>query len=315
MSNYTLAIETSCDDTSIAILNNKQIITNLVSSQLIHTEYGGIVPEIAAREHVKIINLLIDQALSEAKIDSNQISQVAVTKTPGLIGSLLVGINTAEIFAMANNIPVNYINHITGHVYANFADAEPEYPFIALVVSGGHTQLMRFNAVDEFTILHQTEDDAIGETYDKVGKMLGLPYPAGPHIDKIVQNLDNEIEYKMPKIKLEKNFSFSGIKTHMLNTINQAKMKNQELDIPNLLNSFQKAAIKQLFDKIDEELEKSNYKQLLICGGVSANSELRKEIEKYTNESINVLIPRMSLTVDNAAMIGLANYYQNIKGE
>jgi N6-L-threonylcarbamoyladenine synthase len=315
MNKYILAIETSCDDTAVAVLKEKEIIVNLISSQLSHEEYGGIVPEIAAREHVKVINYLIDQAIDQAGITADDISHVSVTKTPGLIGSLLVGINTAEIFALSKNISISYVNHIIGHVYANFVEDEPKYPFLALVISGGHTQLMKFNSINNFEVLHQTEDDAIGETYDKVGKMLGLPYPAGPHIDKIVNECDSDELIPMPKINLVQNYSFSGIKTHMLNLINQSKMKNSFLDIPVLLKSFQIASIKQLFIKIDQELVKDNYNQLLICGGVSANSQIRREIKKYEDRKIQVLIPDINLTVDNAAMIGLADYYLMKEGK
>lgn len=307
-----LAIETSCDDTSIAVLKNKKILSNLISTQEIHLDYGGVVPELAAREHIKGIIGLIEKALEEAQTTMEEIDFLAVTKEPGLVGSLLVGNNTAETLGRIFKKPVIKINHLIGHVYANFENTEPKFPFISLLVSGGHSQIIEFTNYFESKIIHETEDDAIGECYDKVAKMLNLGYPGGPIIDKLAQKAENKVKYPMPKINLEKNFSFSGLKTHVANIINQANMKNEKIKVNDLLNNFQQAAIEQLLTKLSQSIENKQYKQILICGGVSANSYLREQITlRYSMH--NIIMPKISLTTDNAAMIGLAAYYKIVK--
>jgi len=311
-----LGIETSCDETAVAIVRNgKKVLANIVYSQIaIHKEYGGVVPEVASRNHVRKITLVFDEAFKEAGVTARDIDLVAVTHHPGLIGSLLVGINAATIFAMAYDIPLVEVNHIHGHVYANYIEADFNFPILALIVSGGHTELVLMRKHMNFYLLGQTLDDAVGETYDKVGRVLGLDYPAGSAVDKLA--LEGEAKYSFPLIYLDDenkfNFSFSGLKTAVLNFINSKKMHNEKLSIPDLAASFQNSVIRVLVDKTIAATLKYAVKQIVVAGGVAANRGLRIAMRNEVNKLKNVSLtfPPFTYCTDNAAMIAVAGYFQ-----
>ena len=279
----------------------------------IHKKFGGVVPEIASREHVGKITVVFEEAFQKANVNPKDIDLVAVTHHPGLIGSLIVGINAARAFAMANEIEYLEVNHIHGHIYANYIENDFSFPILALVVSGGHTELILMKNHYEFTILGQTLDDAVGETYDKVGRVMGLDYPAGPIVDKLA--LEGETTYKLPFIYLDKrdyNFSFSGLKSAVINLINSANMKSDEINIPNLCASFQNAALKVLVDKTIRAAQEYNVKQIVVAGGVAANKGLRKALHEEVQNIDGVLLsfPSMKYCTDNAAMIAAAGYFK-----
>ena len=307
-----LAIESSCDETSVAVLKNgNEVLSHLIFSQIdIHKLYGGVVPEIASRNHVKHVTKLIDEALIEAKISAKDINYVAVTKGPGLIGSLLVGINAATAFAYANNLPIIGTNHLAGHIYAASIDHELKFPLIALLVSGGHTELVYMKDHFDFEIIGTTLDDAVGEAYDKVARTLGLSYPGGPIVDKLAQKgID---EYNLPRVFLDKekyDFSFSGLKSAVINTVHNLKQKNKEVNVNNMAASFQNSVMDVLIEKTKNAANNYNAKQVIVVGGVAANSELRRRIkEEITNKE--VIIPKFIYCTDNAAMIAAAAFYQ-----
>jgi N6-L-threonylcarbamoyladenine synthase len=309
-----LSVETSCDETSVAITKDGHtVLSNVVLSQMkTHEVYGGVVPEIASREHVKGITLVIDEAIKQADIKRSDIELVAVTQGPGLIGSLLVGINAAKAFAFSHQIPIIGIHHIVGHIYANQIEKNFEFPLIALVVSGGHTELVLMKDHMHFEILGKTQDDAIGEAYDKVARTLKLGYPGGPQIDRL-GNLGNPT-YKMPHIDVDGfDFSYSGLKSHMINLIHNSQQKKEIIRLEDVAASFQKAAFEQIFEKTKKAIHTFKPRQLLIAGGVSANQYLRQEIQNHV--SIDVIIPKIEYCTDNAAMIGIAAYYQWQKTE
>ena len=304
-----LSVETSCDETSVAITKDgTKVLSNIVLSQMkTHEAYGGVVPEIASREHVKGITIVFDEAIKKANIKRSDINLVAVTQGPGLIGSLLVGINAAKAFAFANQIPVIGVHHIIGHIYANQIEKPFEFPLLSLVVSGGHTELVLMKDHMEFEILGKTQDDAIGEAYDKVARVLNLGYPGGPKIDELA--LKGTTTYSMPHIDVDGfDFSYSGLKSHMINLIHNHQQKNEKIRLEDVAASFQKAAFEQIFEKTKKAIKAYQPKQLLIAGGVSANSYLRNEIKKHVD--IEVIIPAFEYCTDNAAMIGIAAYYQ-----
>lgn len=307
-----LAIESSCDETSVAVLKNgNEVLSHLIFSQIdIHKLYGGVVPEIASRNHVKHVTKLIDEALIEAKISAKDINYVAVTKGPGLIGSLLVGINAATAFAYANNLPIIGTNHLAGHIYAASIDHELKFPVIALLVSGGHTELVYMKDHFDFEIIGTTLDDAVGEAYDKVARTLGLSYPGGPIVDKLAQKgID---EYDLPRVFLDKekyDFSFSGLKSAVINTVHNLKQKNKEVNVNNMAASFQNSVMDVLIEKTKNAANKYKAKQVIVVGGVAANSELRRRInEEIANKE--VIIPKFIYCTDNAAMIAAAAFYQ-----
>jgi len=314
-----LAIETSCDETSVAIIKNgKEVLANIVSSQIdIHKKFGGVVPEVASRHHVENITVVLDEALKTAQITLDDIDCIAVTQGPGLIGSLLVGINAAKAFSYALKKPLIGVHHIAGHIYANHLVSDMKFPLMALVVSGGHTELVYMKDHYDFEIIGSTRDDAVGEAYDKVARVIGLPYPGGPQIDKLAQI--GEDTYHLPRVMLEQDnfdFSFSGLKTYVINLVHNAEQRNESINKENLAKSFQEAVIDILVGKTFKAIEQYPVKQLLVAGGVAANSGLRKRlnevIQKYPD--IELVIPPLKFCTDNAAMIGVAGYFSYLKG-
>jgi N6-L-threonylcarbamoyladenine synthase len=316
MSITIFAIETSCDETSAAILKDNRILSNIISSQLFHTEYGGIVPELASRAHISAIDRIADAAISESGIGKNDIDIVAATNGPGLIGSLLVGLNYAKSFSLAAGKKFIGINHIESHLYSCYIGQEKiDFPFIALIVSGGHTILFLVNAFFSYKILGQTQDDAAGEAFDKVAKMLGLGYPGGPLIDKLAKD-GNENFHVFPKSYFKANiydFSFSGIKTSVLyylrkNFFHDGAVKQSEIPLNDICASFQKAVVKALAEKTMLAAKNFGVKNIAVSGGVSANSRLREEFNKYEAEGYKISFPKPVYSTDNAAMIGYTAY-------
>lgn len=311
-----LAIETSCDETSVAILRNgKELLANVVSTQIeTHKKFGGVMPEVASRLHVENITMCISKAMEDAKLDYKDITLIAVTKGPGLIGALHVGLQAAKAISIAYNIPLLGVNHMAGHIYANKYVSDFKFPVLTLVVSGGHTQLYLMNKEYDFKCLGETRDDAVGEVYDKVSRVLGLGYPGGPVIDKLASIGENKYELPYPKISEKYAFSFSGLKTAVLNLVNGMKMKNEPFKNEDIACSFQKKVIEILTDKVMVALKEYNVNQVLVAGGVSANRELRETIKnrvasKY--KDVEVVIPPMWCCTDNAAMLAMAAYYSN----
>ena len=299
-----LAIESSCDETSVAVIEDgKKVLSNIISTQIdIHKEFGGVVPEIASRHHIENILPVFTQALKKADITLKDIDYIAVTNTPGLIGSLLV--------SFANNIPLIPINHINGHIFSSFIESDVKLPAISLVVSGGHTNLYYIYEKDEKIVtklLGETLDDAVGETYDKIARILGLPYPGGPQIDRLSVDGKDILKIKKPKVD-GYNFSFSGVKTFITNYVNHERMKKNEISKEDISKSLQEAIVNILYDKVEKAVKEKNVKTLLVAGGVSANKGLRKKFENFSD--IEVHFPKMEYCTDNAAMIGVAAYYE-----
>ncbi|MFX3636176.1 MAG: tRNA (adenosine(37)-N6)-threonylcarbamoyltransferase complex transferase subunit TsaD [Candidatus Pristimantibacillus sp.] len=314
-----LAIETSCDETSVAVVRGgKHIMSNVISSQIeVHQRFGGVVPEIASRKHVEVITLMIEQALEESGYTLRDISAVAVTQGPGLVGALLVGIVAAKSLAMALDVPLIGTHHIAGHIYANQLVHDLEYPCMALVVSGGHTELVLLENEGSFRMIGRTRDDAVGEAYDKVARSLKFPYPGGPHIDRLA--IEAEESIKLPRAWLEQgsyDFSFSGLKSAVLAVINQANMKGETLNTAALARGFQESVIEVLVEKAIRAVHAYDAKQLLLCGGVAANRGLRAALtDRCAKESVPLLIPPGQLCTDNAAMIGAAAHLKWQRGE
>ncbi|MGL5122648.1 MAG: tRNA (adenosine(37)-N6)-threonylcarbamoyltransferase complex transferase subunit TsaD [Fusobacteriaceae bacterium] len=308
-----LGIETSCDETAIAILKNgKEILSNKISSQIeIHKEYGGVVPEIASRHHIKNIAAILEEALKEAKITMNEVDYIAVTYAPGLIGALLVGISFAKGLSYGYNIPIIPVHHIRAHIYANFIEHEVKLPCIALVVSGGHTNIIYMDENHNFINMGGTLDDAVGESYDKIARVLGAGYPGGPVIDKMYYNGDkNFLKITEPKVK-DYNFSFSGIKTSVINFVNKSKMKNDIFKPEDLAASFQGKVVDILVKKTLKAAIDKKVKNIIIAGGVAANSLLREELkEEGGRVGIDVSFPSLEFCTDNASMICMAGYYK-----
>lgn len=316
-----LAIETSCDETSVAVIKNgREIMSNIISSQIsTHRIFGGVVPEIASRMHLENINLIIKQALEEAGIGFDDIDVVACTKGPGLIGALLVGISSAKAISFALDIPLVGVNHMEGHICANYLvhkDLEP--PFIGLIVSGGHTYLVEVNSYTDFEIIGRTRDDAAGESFDKIARALGLAYPGGPEIDAQAKK-GNPKAIDFPRVIIDKktyDFSFSGLKTAVLNYINNQKQKHMEINIPDVCASFQQAVLDVLIEKSFRLLKEKKMDKFVISGGVAANSKLIEMAEEKGRENnIKVYYPSKILSTDNAAMIGCAAYYDYVNGK
>lgn len=314
----TLGIETSCDETSIGILRNeKEILSNIVSSQIeIHKAFGGVVPEVASRIHVEVINKLIDLALEEAKVDFKDIDLIAVTYGPGLVGALWVGIMTAKTLSLALNKPLIGVNHLEGHLFANFLREDPpKFPFIALIVSGGHTEYILAEDIGKYRILGQTLDDAAGEAFDKVARILGLSYPGGPEIDRI-SKMGKPI-FNFPKIKCDRelDISFSGIKTAVLYLVNDLKKEGKEIPIADIAASFQKRVVEELLERASLALKKFNIKTLVVSGGVAANSYIQERFkEEAIKEDFKLYIPPKELCTDNGVMIACAGYHLYKKG-
>lgn len=315
---YILAIESSCDDTSAAVLLNDRVLSNVVATQKIHEEYGGVVPELASRAHQQNIVPVVHQALSRANIDKKQLSAIAFTRGPGLMGSLLVGTSFAKSLSLALEIPLIEVNHMQAHVLAHFIQEKdtpkPEFPFIALTISGGHTQIVKVKDHFDMEIIGETLDDAVGEAFDKSAKILGLPYPGGPLIDKMAHN-GNPKAFPFPKPKVsDLNFSFSGLKTAVLYFV-QKQSKIQENFVEENLNdicaSIQHTIINILMDKLKKASKSTGIKQIAIGGGVSANSGIRETLlEAQKKYGWKTFVPKFEYTTDNAAMIGIVGYYK-----
>lgn len=318
---YTFAVETSCDDTSVAIMKNGTEIVGIKSrSQIpIHDKYGGVVPEIASRNHVVDINLLTEELFAQTNMSVNNVDFISVTNSPGLIGSLLVGVSYAKSLAYAADKPLIAVNHLRGHICANYIthrDLKP--PFVALVVSGGHSNIVRVGGYTSYTLLGKSTDDAAGEAYDKVSRFLNLGYPGGMKIQALAEK-GNPDAYKLPIAHThtgEFDYSFSGIKSAVLNLVNSYRMKHLDIDIPDLCASFQKAVNTALISNLIACCKKYSYKQIVLAGGVSANKNLRSLIQSAGNDiGAKVYYPDTALCGDNAAMIGCAGYFQYIAGD
>lgn len=317
MEKIILALETSCDETSAAVLKNGNIVlSNIISSQIpVHQKFGGVVPEIASRKHVEIINGVIAEALEKAGITFRDIDAVAVTYGPGLVGALLVGVTAAKAVAYALNVPLIGVNHIEGHIYANFL-VEPglSFPFLCLVVSGGHTELVLLKDHGVYEVIGRTRDDAAGEAFDKVARALGLGYPGGPLIDKLAA-AGNPAAVEFPRAYLENyDFSFSGLKSSVLNYLNRAAQKGEKINKADLAASFQRAVTDVLIDKTVMAARELGVKTVVMAGGVAANKQLREGLKKRLQEQgISFFQPPVELCTDNAAMIGCAGYYKLLR--
>ncbi|MDD3738686.1 MAG: tRNA (adenosine(37)-N6)-threonylcarbamoyltransferase complex transferase subunit TsaD [Lentimicrobiaceae bacterium] len=320
---YILGIESSCDDTSASVIKDRVMLSNIIANQQVHEEYGGVVPELASRAHQQNIIPVIDKALKVAGIDKKQLNAVAFTLGPGLLGSLLVGTSFAKAFAMGLNIPIIVVNHLQAHVLAHFIESpdkeNPPFPFLCLTVSGGHTQIVEVNAYDDMKILGQTIDDAAGEAFDKAAKMMDLPYPGGPIIDKYAKmGNPDAFEFAKPRID-DLNYSFSGLKTSLLYFLRDKLKEDENFIAENVYDicaSYQKAIISTLMQKLYLAIEQTGIKHVAIAGGVSANSELRNEINKLqTIMQCKVYIPDFQFTTDNAAMVAIAGHFKYINND
>ena len=312
-----LAIESSCDETSIAIVEDgRNVISNVVYTQIdIHKLYGGVVPEIASRHHIEKITYVLDQALKESNLKIEDIDAVGVTAEPGLIGSLMVGINTAKTICMLYNKPLIKVNHIHGHIYANYLERDFVFPLLALVVSGGHTELVLMKDHLEFELLGETLDDAVGEAYDKVARVVEVGYPGGPILDKMAA--EGKPVYPLPHVKLSKDsydFSFSGLKSAVINLHHKYQQRGEELNYNDLAASFQEAVVDVLCSKTVKAAQEFNVKQVIIAGGVAANKGLRTRMQLEMDKlNIPLIVPQFKYCTDNAAMIGAAAYFQYLK--
>ena len=306
-----MAIESSCDETACAIVKGgREVLANVVASQIkIHEAYGGVIPEIAAREHLEAINVVIDEAFKQANLKGDDITAFAGTVGPGLVGCLLVGLNAAKSLALAYDKPFIGVNHLNAHLAANFIDTELEPPFIALLVSGGHTQIIKASSYSDLEIIGETIDDAVGEAYDKVARLIGLPYPGGPKLDKLAQE-GNPHAFKLPEAKVGGyDFSFSGLKTAVLRLVKS--FDGKEMPVNDICASFQECVSSTLFKKVKRALEETGYKQVVLAGGVAANSEIRRKIFNLKNEGYAVYAPIMKYCTDNASMVASSAYFFN----
>ncbi|MBR3694056.1 MAG: tRNA (adenosine(37)-N6)-threonylcarbamoyltransferase complex transferase subunit TsaD [Erysipelotrichales bacterium] len=309
-----LAIESSCDETAASVVRNgKEILSNVVSSQInVHSKFGGVIPEVASRLHVENVSVVLEEAVKNAGITMDEINGIAYTLGPGLIGSLHVGVIAAKTLALAYNKPLLPVHHIAGHIFANRFVDELEYPLMALVVSGGHTELVYMPDPYHFEVVGQTMDDAIGEAYDKVARVLGLPYPGGPQIDRLAKSGQPVYHLTKPMNDASYNFSFSGLKSNVLQFIDRCKRKGEEYTPENIASSFQESALTLLVGKTVRAAIEYDVKHIVLAGGVAANSRLRSMIqEEFASKAPNVkvTIPPLWCCTDNAAMIGAAGYY------
>ncbi len=312
-----LGIESSCDDTSAAILQGQKILSNIVANQELHTQYGGVVPELASRAHQQNIIPVVDAAIKKANIKKEDITAIAFTKGPGLLGSLLVGSSFSKSFAMGMDIPLIAVNHMQGHILSHFIDegeSMPKFPFLCLTVSGGHTQIVQVESPNKMNVIGTTIDDAAGEAFDKSAKLLGLPYPGGPIIDKHAKTGDiHAFEFGKPKIK-ELDFSFSGLKTSIFYKIQNNMQKNPKFideNLADLCASIQHSIVSILLKKLEKAIKQTGIKQLAIAGGVSANSYLRSELKNLSEtKGYKLYIPKFEYCTDNAAMIAIAGYFK-----
>ena len=315
---YVLGIESSCDETSVSIVKNGvEEIATVISSQIdVHKDFGGVVPEIASRHHVKNVTMVLEECLEKANMKMEDIDAIAITYGPGLIGSLLIGLETAKTLAFIHNKPLIPVHHIAGHIYANSLVNELKFPLLAIVVSGGHTEIIEMTKHYSFNKLGGTLDDAIGECYDKVARVIGLEYPGGPKIDKLA-TIGNSTAYKLPvPLKDESyNFSFSGLKSAVINLAHNEEQRGNTLNQEDLAASFQKVAIESITTKVKKAIIDKNIKTVVLAGGVAANQGLRSEMTKLAEElEVSLSIPPMKYCTDNATMIAAAGYYAYLDG-
>jgi N6-L-threonylcarbamoyladenine synthase len=317
-----LAVESSCDDTAAAILKGRKILSNVVANQEVHSLYGGVVPELASRAHQQNIIPVVDRAIKEASITKNDIDAIAFTKGPGLLGSLLVGSSFAKSFAMGMEIPLIAVNHMQGHILSHFIDegnAIPEFPFLCLTVSGGHTQIVKVDSPNKMNVIGTTLDDAAGEAFDKSAKILGLPYPGGPLIDKYAKKGNIQaFEFGKPKIK-QLDFSFSGLKTSIMRLIQKGVAENPKFiteNLEDLCASIQHSIVSILLKKLETAIQQTSITQIAIAGGVSANSYLRSKLEQLARtKGYQLYIPKFEYCTDNAAMIAIAGYFKYLDND
>lgn len=306
-----MALESSCDETACAIVKGgREVLANVVASQIkIHEAYGGVIPEIAAREHLEAVNVVIEEAFKQANLKGEDITAFAGTVGPGLVGCLLVGLNATKSLALAYDKPFIGVNHLNAHLAANFIDTELEPPFIALLVSGGHTQIIKVSSYSDLEIIGETIDDAVGEAYDKVARLIGLPYPGGPKLDKLAQE-GNPHAFKLPEAKVGGyDFSFSGLKTAVLRLVKS--FDGKEMPVNDICASFQECVSSTLFKKVKRALEETGYKQVVLAGGVAANSEIRKKIFSLKDDGYAVYAPIMKYCTDNASMVASSAFFFN----
>ena len=307
-----LGIESSCDETSASIVKDYKMLSNVVYSQEIHSEYGGVVPELASREHQKNITYVVDRAISKSKVNINDIDGIAVTYGAGLKGALLVGLNFAKGMSMALDIPYVGVNHLEGHLFSNIMEnKEIKFPFISLIVSGGHTQIWRVKKIGEYDLLANTVDDAAGEAFDKGARLLGLSYPGGPEIQRVSEGGDTGFyDFPRPRVKKSKyDFSFSGLKTALLYKVREMGDEEMRKNVSNIAASYQEAIVDTLLDRIDRISTEENINQISIAGGVAANKRFREKSEELSSKNnISIYFPDLSLCTDNAAMIAMAGY-------
>jgi N6-L-threonylcarbamoyladenine synthase len=321
---YILGIESSCDDTSAAVLHNTRILSNVIANQDVHQKFGGVVPELASRAHQQNIIPVVEVALRQAKIGKKQLGAIAFTRGPGLLGSLLVGTSFAKSFAMGLGIPIVEVDHLKAHILSHFIDDEqsgnhPQFPFLCLTVSGGHTQIVQVNSASDMKILGKTIDDAAGEAFDKAAKIMGLPYPGGPEIDKLAKS-GNPLAFPFPASSMQGlNYSFSGLKTSFLYFLRD-RLKEDEQFIEkhkaDLSASIQYTIIKMLLNKVKRAIRETGITQIALAGGVSANSGLRQSLQEMaTQNHWQTFIPKIQYSTDNAAMIAIAGYFKYLDGD
>ena len=316
--NYILAVETTCDETSIAIVKNgKEVLVNTVLSQIdLHTKYGGVIPELASRKHTENITLVLEDTLNNVDITLEDIDAIAVAYAPGLLGSLLVGVEFAKSLSYLLNTPLIKVNHLIGHIYASKIEHNLNFPLLALVVSGGHTEVVVMEEDYKFTKLGQTLDDAIGESYDKVARVLNIPYPGGPGVEKAALDGSNIYQFPVPNLDNPYDFSYSGLKTSVINLVNNKKQRNELIDVSNIANSFQYYAALQITNVLKRVIEDTKITNIIVAGGVSANKYLNKEIKSlFDTYNGNVYTPSIEYCTDNAAMIAMAAYPLYLKEE
>jgi N6-L-threonylcarbamoyladenine synthase len=317
---FIMGIETSCDETAVAIIKNgKEIVANVVASQIeSHKRFGGVVPEIASRHHVEQMTIVFEEAMNQAELTFAELDAIAVTEGPGLVGALLIGVNAAKAISFAHQIPLVAVHHIAGHIYANRLVKEMSFPLLSLVVSGGHTEIVFMKEHGHFQVIGETRDDAAGEAYDKVARTLNLPYPGGPHIDRLAHEGEPTID--LPRAWLEEgsyDFSFSGLKSSVINTVHNLTQRGETVAPENLAASFQQSVIDVLVTKTVRATKEFQVKQVLLAGGVAANRGLRKALEEafYELPGVDLVIPPLSLCTDNAAMIAAAGTVLFEKGQ
>ena len=321
-----LGIESSCDDTSAAVLRNTTLLSNVIASQAVHQKYGGVIPELASRAHQQNIIPVVDTALKEAGITIDKVDAIAFTRGPGLLGSLLVGVSFAKGLSIANNIPLVEVNHLQGHILSHFVDLpdrelpHPDFPFLCLLVSGGHTQIVRVDSPTEMEIIGTTIDDAAGEAFDKCAKVMGLPYPGGPIIDRLAKEGNSSaFTFSKPHVKGEFDYSFSGLKTSFLYTLRKLVAEDENyLDThkEDLAASFEATVVAILMDKLYKASKALGIKRIALSGGVSANTALRQAYQEYAKRyRWEIFIPKFGFTTDNAAMIGIVGYYKYKDGD